>query len=438
MLRDDSLEIRSLLVTGTPVRAAHATVKSGTAPAIAVRQMLELGGSILEHGTSQSTLSSVAAEVDRLLAGVVEAAEERLPESLNQHVTKLGGVLAERFDSRRVDSVQRQILAMVEGASVEQRRALISALLDDEGPLGGLKAELAGRLSVMAARQDELLRQITAVGERIAAHDAIQAERDKGTAKGADFESFVATSVDWSLAPYGDVVVEVGNETGTQGNKAGDIMVTLNPDETSGHDLRIVVEAKCRPLGLKAALRELDRALDNWDAHSGILVFAEPEQAPLNGRCLRLFAGNRIMCVLGRESGDRLPLEVACQLARALSLTSAQQSDSQLDAAALSDDLRILTEILDEAKAIIHAPGVDYQQYSRAQAEVIVDSVTLVVLGGLGLDVSGETIPYVAGWGEDGALEAVTQFAKLIDALAHRLEAALSTAGDGHESTAAA
>jgi hypothetical protein len=86
----------------------------------------------------------------------------------------------------------------------------------------------------------------------------------------------------------------------------------------------------------------------------------------------------------------------------------------------------------------IHALGVDYQQYSRAQAEVIVDSVTLVVLGGLGLDVSGETIPYVAGWGEDGALEAVTQFAKLIDALAHRLEAALSTAGDGHESTAAA
>jgi hypothetical protein len=33
------------------------------------------------------------------------------------------------------------------------------------------------------------------------------------------------------------------------------------------------------------------------------------------------------------------------------------------------------------------------------------------VLGDLGLDVSGETVPYVAGWGEDGALEAVTQFA---------------------------
>jgi hypothetical protein len=51
------------------------------------------------------------------------------------------------------------------------------------------------------------------------------------------------------------------------------------------------------------------------------------------------------------------------------------------------------------------------------------------VLGGLGLDVFGETVPYVAGWGENGALDAVTQFAQLIDDLARCVEAALSTAG---------
>jgi hypothetical protein len=62
----------------------------------------------------------------------------------------------------------------------------------------------------------------------------------------------------------------------------------------------------------------------------------------------------------------------------------------------------------------------------------------VVVLGGLGLglDVSGETIPYVAGWGEDGALDAVTQFAQLIDDLARRIEAALSTTRDNQETAA--
>ncbi len=59
------------------------------------------------------------------------------------------------------------------------------------------------------------------------------------------------------------------------------------------------------------------------------------------------------------------------------------------------------------------------------------------MLGGLGLDVSGETVPYVAGWGEDGALDAVTEFAQLIDDLARRVQAALSTADDSQGAAAA-
>ena len=72
-----------------------------------------------------------------------------------------------------------------------------------------------------------------------------------------------------------------------------------------------------------------------------------------------------------------------------------------------------------------HALGVDYQHYSRAQAEVIVDTVTFLVSASAGLAVDGETIPYIAGWGEHGALEAVTQFAETIDKLARRIESAL-------------
>ncbi len=51
----------------------------------------------------------------------------------------------------------------------------------------------------------------------------------------------------------------------------------------------------------------------------------------------------------------------------------------------------------------------------------------MVVLGAVGLDTSGETIPYVAGWGEDGALEAVTEFAALIDSLARKVENAITS-----------
>jgi hypothetical protein len=84
-----------------------------------------------------------------------------------------------------------------------------------------------------------------------------------------------------------------------------------------------------------------------------------------------------------------------------------------------------------------HALGVDYQRYSRARAEVIVDTVTLVAASGVGLRVDGETVPYVAGWGESGALEAVTEFAETIDRIARQIEDVLHASAPAAEMVAA-
>jgi hypothetical protein len=56
---------------------------------------------------------------------------------------------------------------------------------------------------------------------------------------------------------------------------------------------------------------------------------------------------------------------------------------------------------------------------------VLVDCVTYCVLGSVGLDVGGESIPYIAGWGEDGALDAIHEYAQTIDTIARRIEDAL-------------
>ena len=85
---------------------------------------------------------------------------------------------------------------------------------------------------------------------------------------------------------------------------------------------------------------------------------------------------------------------------------------------------------------LVHALGVTYQTHTRPTAEVIVDTATLIILSGAGLDTSGETIPYVAGWGETGALEAVTEHAELIDRLARTVEKAIATDADDNEAEA--
>jgi antirestriction protein ArdC len=73
---------------------------------------------------------------------------------------------------------------------------------------------------------------------------------------------------------------------------------------------------------------------------------------------------------------------------------------------------------------LAHAHGVTYKDYSREDAEVIVETAAVIVCGSLGLDTSGESIPYIAGWGERGDLAAIKQHAETVDKIARELEAA--------------
>jgi N-terminal domain of anti-restriction factor ArdC len=80
----------------------------------------------------------------------------------------------------------------------------------------------------------------------------------------------------------------------------------------------------------------------------------------------------------------------------------------------------------------VHALGIDYERYPRNRAEVIADTVTFLACSSAGLAVDAESVPYVASWGRDGALEAVGEFAQTIDGLARRIEdAALRSASSG-------
>jgi hypothetical protein len=90
--------------------------------------------------------------------------------------------------------------------------------------------------------------------------------------------------------------------------------------------------------------------------------------------------------------------------------------------AALSGNARVRVLVHE----IAHALGIGYKQYGRSRAEVLVDTATFIVCGSIGLDTSASSVPYVAGWGEDGALDAIRSYAQTIDEVAGRIEAALS------------
>lgn len=74
---------------------------------------------------------------------------------------------------------------------------------------------------------------------------------------------------------------------------------------------------------------------------------------------------------------------------------------------------------------LAHAHGIDYQRFSRAEAELIVESIACIVCAGAGLDTRGESVPYLAGWNPEQAVERIQLLTGTIDEIARRIEHAL-------------
>jgi antirestriction protein ArdC len=60
--------------------------------------------------------------------------------------------------------------------------------------------------------------------------------------------------------------------------------------------------------------------------------------------------------------------------------------------------------------------------------ELVVDAIAFIVCAGAGLDTGADSVPYIAGWAGDDALEQLQKAAELIDDLARRIEQAIAPA----------
>lgn len=67
--------------------------------------------------------------------------------------------------------------------------------------------------------------------------------------------------------------------------------------------------------------------------------------------------------------------------------------------------------------------GIDYAEYTRKQAEIIVESAAFIATGMVGLDTSSMSVPYITNWSKDeddpkAALKMMKAFTKTIDDIA--------------------
>lgn len=192
---------------------------------------------------------------------------------------KIDEAFNEAVDADKKSSPISAFVRVLAEAATEAAGSLsgVLSLDDDDSQLSKLKEELKG---VIAEQTTKLEGDIQGVRDLVAGEAGIASEREKGTAKGRDYEDQVYEEASCLAVPYRDLVEDVGKVGGSAGTKKGDSVVHLSLEDTFGLDGRIVFEAKNRALGLRETFEQIEGAMLNRDAQVGVAVFASQDQAP--------------------------------------------------------------------------------------------------------------------------------------------------------------
>jgi hypothetical protein len=231
---------------------------------------------------------------------------------------------------------------------------------DAQNPLAEFKQSVIRSVHHAAGEQGKSLRALDArmatMQQEIAALRVereklaeIEAERERGTAKGRTFEEEVADAIDRIAAVQGDDSEAVGDVAGSTG-RTGDVVVGI--DGCSGPPRgRIVFEAKNSKKSRPDALRELDRALEQRDADFAVLVVPNEDKVPAKMRPLREYNGDKLIVTFDPDAEGQLSLELAYSLARARVLMQRSDSDG-VDASAVHDTVERALNAMEAVRAI--------------------------------------------------------------------------------------
>jgi hypothetical protein len=194
-----------------------------------------------------------------------------------------------------------------------------------------------------------------ALEERLVAIEAAAAargaERARSAAKGGDFEDLLEAMLGDLARGAGDLLDRTGTETGAVlKSKKGDFVLTLDPRVARGADVRVVIEAKDRPMSMRAIRDELREARENRCAAGAVVVFT-PAHAP-SGVAPFSLVGDDVYCVIDPDDPERATLEAAVRLARLVALTSLVEHEVEVDPAAIGAALTAIREQLEVVRTL--------------------------------------------------------------------------------------
>lgn len=338
-----------------------------------VRDALAIGARVLDREQTGANADFVRAEFERSARELkdeftlrAKAVADRLDQKVDEtfgpddgHVTK---ALARHFGDDSTAAVQHKVRKVLDEVAAQMRDDLRKQLTSDsadnpivaiqKASLGAMKQnadQQNAHLKAMADRLEAVKLELAHLKAEREKHEELDAERDRGTAKGRTYEEALAEALDDLASARGDVCEAVG-DYGGEGGRKGDVVISI--DACSGPARgRIVFEAKNRRLSRKEALEELDGALHTRSGDYAVLVVPSDEKLPARTNPLREFNGDKLFVTFDPQDGSTLALEVAYGLARARVLQSRSETD-RVDPDAVRAEVERAKGGMDEVRRI--------------------------------------------------------------------------------------
>jgi hypothetical protein len=255
-------------------------------------------------------------------------------------------LLDQSFDLKNTDSPFYQLIKNIEEATGKDENA-IKELLDPhktDSPAEKLKREIFLKFKELKEQEMQQLnerikemreQELKDIRDVVLKAEAVAEEKERGTAKGFDFEELVYNSLLEMSSSFEDEVEAVGRSAGRSAKK-GDIVIDIDGDEKC----RIVVE--CKDAGgytAKKTMEEINEAIDNRNAAYGIFLFAKQEQMPSQFNCVKI-TDSYLITYMDNEN-----LHFAYRLARTL-LKHQQTHNDSVETAKISSEVQKIEELM--------------------------------------------------------------------------------------------
>jgi hypothetical protein len=358
----DRLVVDALVVEDEcAVRLVREREQAGDDTARAVVDAIEIGSRVLDREHAAANTEFVKTEFTDQARKVAEYFAKKVDEVFGPE-----GIQAKELEKLFSDgssaSVQNRVREMMAETLAKSREDLVRQFSSegDRNPLAQFQASTVRELRIaresreraeqlMQERLAQLQTELQALRDEKEKLQAVEVERERGTAKGRSFEEWVSDAVDALAVGQGDDAEAVGDLPGA-GGKTGDVVVSI--DACSGPARgRIVFEAKDRKLSRPAALKELDRALEQRSADFAVLVVPTEDEVPAKLQPLREYNGDKIVVALDPDEPGGLALELGYRLARARVLMRRGDVDG-VDADAVRDSVDRALQAMGEVSKV--------------------------------------------------------------------------------------